>query len=132
MRRRNFILLVFAGKFYQTSLFSGKISITWNFTILADHPRKISVYAWKISFNAGKFSKSSLFAVISSIIFPYFHGNIFSMVLLHEISGKIPLHFMKTFFHALKETSKLFIGNFATSANISKSICNSVNITLLH
>jgi hypothetical protein len=59
---------VFAGKFSKTSIFSGKFSITWNFTILADHPRKISINAWKISINAIKFSKSSLFA---GKYFPY-------------------------------------------------------------
>jgi hypothetical protein len=38
---------------------------------------------------------------------------------------------MKTFFHALKETSQLFIGNFSTTANISMSICYSVDWTLV-
>jgi hypothetical protein len=49
------------------------------------------------------------------------------MVLLHYISGKIPMHFMKRFFHALKETTQLSFGNISTTANISMSISNSVD-----
>jgi hypothetical protein len=48
------------------------------------------------------------------------------MVLLNEISGKIPMHFMKLFFHGLKETTQLSFGNFSTMANISMSISKSV------
>jgi hypothetical protein len=62
--------------------------------------------------------------------FPYFQGNILSMVLLHDISGKIPMHFIKTFVRALKETSQLFIGNFSTTANLSMSIFNSVQYSI--
>jgi hypothetical protein len=47
------------------------------------------------------------------------------MVLLHDISGKIPMHFMKRFFHALKETTQLSFGNISTAANISVRISNS-------
>jgi hypothetical protein len=35
---------VYAGKFSKTSIFSRKISITWKFTILGDHPGKITAY----------------------------------------------------------------------------------------
>jgi hypothetical protein len=52
----------------------------------------------------------------------YLPGNIFPMILLHDISGKIPMHFKKTFFHALKETTQLLIGNFSTTANIHEHL----------
>jgi hypothetical protein len=57
--------------------------------------------------------------------FPYFHGNILLMVLVHDISGKIPMHFMELFFHGLMKTTQLSFGNFSTTANISMSISNS-------
>jgi hypothetical protein len=48
------------------------------------------------------------------------------MVLLQGISGKIPMHFMKLYFHGLKGTTQLSFGNLSTTANISMSISNSV------
>jgi hypothetical protein len=50
------------ANFQKASIFSVKISITWNFTILAKHTRKISVYAWETSIYVGKFSKTSIFS----------------------------------------------------------------------
>jgi hypothetical protein len=50
------------------------------------------------------------------------------MVLLHGVSGKIPMHFMKLYFHGLKGTTQLSFGNLSTTANISMSISNSVGI----
>jgi hypothetical protein len=48
------------------------------------------------------------------------------MGLLHDINGKIPMYFIISFFHVLKETSQLFIRNFSTLANISISISNRI------
>jgi hypothetical protein len=53
------------------------------------------------------------------------------MVLLFDISGKIPMKFIKPFFHALKETTQLVFGNFSTMANISMSISNSEGISTI-
>jgi hypothetical protein len=61
----------------KTSIFSGKISITWKFTIFGDHPGKISIYAWKIYVYAGKFSKTSIFSGKFSINFLIFIEIIF-------------------------------------------------------
>jgi hypothetical protein len=47
------------------------------------------------------------------------------MVLIHDISGKMPMHLMKLFFNGLKETAQLSFGNFYTTAIISMSISNS-------
>jgi hypothetical protein len=56
----------------------------------------------------------------------FFSRKYFPMVLLHDISGKIPMHLMNLFLHAWKETTHLFFGNFSTTANISMCISNSV------
>jgi hypothetical protein len=50
---------------------------------------------------------------------------IFTIWYYYMTSVEIPMHFIKTFSYALKETSQLFIGNFSTTDNISMSICNS-------
>jgi hypothetical protein len=69
----------------------------------------------KTSIFSGKFAINILFS-----------RKYFPMVLLHDISGKIPMHLMNLLFHAWKETTHLFFGNFSTTANISMCISNSV------